>query len=228
VTESLDLELLLHAARQQHSAGAAVEESAAKETTKREQLALQLEAAQVERRRLIEAEQHDVAIRLLNGEEVGASAKPRRLSKIARLTEQIDGLTAALPLLDSRIQQRKRELEEARAPFIAASLRVVVGVQESAVADARLALERLARPIAEILAADMIQRQTAGDRFSVGEGLPIPFSGLRVVEKLLAAVPDRLRPPSLEAELLRENATQLAEQILTKIKSSEQETSNGD
>lgn len=175
------------------------------------------EASKAERSRLMELEDGDAAIRHVDGDDA-APAKPQRKKRLANLNEKIPVLAAAAPLLKARVAERRADLAESKLPFTRAVLEAVRDLQAPAADRIRHTLGQLETDICALVAADFAVSNLVGERFPVPDGLKPPFSGRVVARKLIAAIPDRLRPPTLTIDRVEQRARATATAAIIQLK----------
>jgi hypothetical protein len=151
-------------------------------------------AAVEERDRLLEREQSDHVIRVLDGEQ-SAPKKPKRLTRIANLQDEIAGIDLAIPIHQGRVQ-------EASARRNAARENVAEAVMPSILDQKVEAFARCAQPLAELIDAlvDAAAIDTFQDQFAgAGGALPISngvdrgklFSARIILDRFLKTLPPR-------------------------------------
>ncbi|MBD8679265.1 hypothetical protein [Sphingomonas sp. CFBP 13720] len=175
------------------------------------------EAAKNERVRLTELEDADAAVRHVDGPEA-APERPQRKKRLASLNEKIPVLAASVPLLKSRVGERRTELQRSEVPLTRAVLEAVHEFQAPAVKRVRDALSALEADLCILVAADMVVSSLVGDRFPIPEGQTAPFSGAIVTRKLLATIPGLLRPPTLTLERVEQRARVVAATTVNQLK----------
>jgi hypothetical protein len=186
------------------------------ERDKRRQLEWELEEAKEKRASLQDAEDHDAAQRLLDGDGA-APAKPRRTSTIADLTQRIPALAAALPIQDERIAELQARLSDQRTAVSEPVFGLVASIQQPAANDLTATLGALAEPLAALVAADMVRESLIMGSVLLPAGKRPPFAARPLLEKFLAAIPDRFRPSNLNQELIAARAQEIAGDVKRNI-----------
>jgi hypothetical protein len=178
------------------------------------EIRLSADAAELELAELREAETADAARRHLDGEEA-VPVNPARAARIAKLSESIPAERAAAELLSRRIAAAESAIDS--APYTAALLAVAGETLGNAEAEIREILEKLAEPLARILAAGELVESQLGSRFAVPPGATVPTIGAPAAKKLLAAIPDRFRPVDLVEKVIRSNGASIAQSLISEI-----------
>lgn len=172
---------------------------------------------QDEREKLRALEDEAEALRQLDGEDA-APADKDRLKRLAQLDKSVPARAAAIRIQQGRVATAEEELRKARAALASPALHVIAELQRNATDAIRSIVAQLAPEFAQLIAADQIRNALLGDRFTVPDGCPLPIGGLRIVENLSKALPDRLKAPELADRLLFDAASAVSSEILTQIK----------
>jgi len=176
-----------------------------------------LETHKAERARAIELEDKDAALRHVDGIEA-APPKLQRVKRIASLSEKIPALTAAIPLQQTRVEERRQQLQATRLPFTAAIVQATISIQEPAAERIKATLAALKPDLIDIIAADLIRSEMIGDRFPISTDQRPPFAGSVVARKLLSSIPPRLLPAELTFDRLEASARSAAAAAVHHIK----------
>ena len=188
-----------------------------REKQKLSQLQTDLEFAGYERDRLQAKEDSAAALRLIDG-AADAPKSTSRTKKLADLNQRIPILTAAIHKQREIIATADAARLDAQRPLVAAILNVIVAVQGDGAANAKTSLVQLARPFAELIAADQIRAAFIGANFAVPQGCKPPFSGMAIIRRFVKALPEQLRPPELEEDRLMQTASGISKPIIETIK----------
>jgi len=200
---------------------AAIEAAKARAVSEREKLG-ELKRRKIavddECRKLEKAEQADAAARILDG-DAGPPEKPKRVSRIRNLRDQAPALLAAMTQQERRIADAEAAVAPLLPPLAKGCLELVVDLHGDALTQIRSAIEQMAEPVARLLAADQVLAELLGTNgFPIPSGAPIPINGSRLMEGLLKAIPDSIRPPSLHGEALGVAAHQISQPVIGRIK----------
>lgn len=196
---------------------AAAESALEGEHTKAGELDRTLRKARAERGRLQLEEDSASALRLLDGADA-APNDPARLKAIARLAGAMPAMEAAIVLQQPRIEAAAAKVETSRASLIAEVIALANQMQDEASTAARAMVAELAGPFATMIAADQLQTGLIGERFALPPGAAAPFNGETVARRMVASLPDRLRPERFEPAVLARNATEISTPIINEIK----------
>lgn len=175
------------------------------------------EKLKTERANLIDLEDADAALRYVDG-EAAAPEKPNRKKRLATLNSKIPVMESAKPLLKARAVERRAEFEASQLPFTRAVLDAVNEVQAPLLKRLRDGLAALETDLCDLAATDAILRSLAGDRFPMPDGCKAPVSGSIIMRKLVAAIPERLRPPALNIERLETRSRAAAAVVVHSLK----------
>lgn len=176
----------------------------------------QLQSSEDERTKLTQAEGDDHVKRLLDGED-SCPRKPKRVTRIANLGEDIAALKQVIPQLRERVSQAEQMVERAKESF-ADQVVPVTHAHREQVADAtREKLSELVPLLADLLACDLVQERLVGKKFVFTNNIQI-FSGRHLVTRLLECLPDKLRPTSMNEDAVLSAAEANAEALINSIK----------
>lgn len=171
-----------------------------------------------ERTRLREAEESDAARRLVDGPD-SAPEKPRRKSRLRNLDDNAPALVAAITLQKGRIADAEAAIAPLQIPLVAASLQIVADVQGDGMTQIRESLAGVGDAAARLLAADQIMAATVGTNgFPVPRGAPLPINGSQLLSNFLKAIPETLRPATLNPEELGSAARAISHPIIAEVK----------
>lgn len=168
--------------------------------------------------RIRAAEAEEAGAALLDGASIPPEISDRRRKEIAQLRKIADNTTAAL----DQIPGRRGKLQEALAAlvpeFTDAALDAISGRRLAAMEKVRAGLARIAEPLAELTASDMLERDLLGHEFAFDPAKhPDLFAGRVVASRFLDALPVRLTPDELDAFKVRSNAVEIAARWLHEI-----------
>lgn len=143
------------------------------------------------------------------------SADERRTLK--RLRSSIDAGTKAVPILKSEVDQRlssernlARDITDAFWPFKAAFL-------DHDLPAVRNALAALVPLLSRLSALDEVQRQIVGSGFATSPTVrrEVLLSTSRLVDRLISALPQQVKPDALEAAAFDQDVRHATAEILT-------------
>jgi hypothetical protein len=174
-------------------------------------------AEQAEREELRALEDEAEALRQLDGEDA-APVDKERAKRLAALDKSVPARAAAIRLQQGRLATAEAELRQARNALAAPALHVIAEMQQDATDSIRAILAQLAPEFSRLVAADQIRSALLGERFTVPEGCPVPIGGLPIVQAIVKALPDRLKPPELAERLLFDAAQAVSSEIIAQIK----------
>lgn len=214
-TSNLPAELVetLAAARASCSEAAGVLTEQRVELTEREQ---RLAEAEAELSRLVELEKEDLVARILEG-ETSRPKRPRRLTRIENLKQEIEGLRLAMPLIRGRVRNAQEGVTAAQEAYTTAVLPLICAERSNALADVRAKLAELAPLLARLIAPDLVQERLVGQHFTFLGTRPDVFSGTIVAHRFIQHLSDRLRPPELAAPLITGAAHRAADGLTRAI-----------
>jgi hypothetical protein len=151
-------------------------------------------SASEELERLLEYEQNDHVKRVLEGDRA-APKKPKRLTRIANLNEQIAGIDMALPIHRRRVGEARSALSEANAKVAEAVLPSLVAQKTNALEQCSEPLERLIDALVDLAAVDALQERFAGPDGSILVTSEIDagalFSGRIILDRFRKSLPPR-------------------------------------
>ena len=201
-------------ARHQIEASEAALASAESDLTER---TAQLSSAEQELERLLTREKDDLVARILDGAPSRPS-RPRRLTRIENLKQEIEGLKLALPLLQGKVNQSKGAVASAKDAYASAILPAICAERSSALEELRAALGTLSPILVRLAAPDAVQERLVGKHFTFTGEQPEIFSGAMVVRRFVQHLADRLRPPELEIEVIDQQVGVAADQLVNALK----------
>lgn len=201
------------------AARAACAEAAIGLTNQRAELAereQRLSAAETELNRLVDLEKDDLVARILDG-ETSRPKRPRRLSRIENLKEEIEGLRLAMPVIRGRVRNAQDGVTAAQEAYTTAVLPLICAERSSALEEVRSKLSELAPLLARLIAPDLVQGRLVGEHFTFLGTLPDVFSGTIVAHRFIQYLSDRLRPPELSLGLVTMAAQRAADSFTRAI-----------
>lgn len=172
---------------------------------------------EIARVRTAEAEEAGAA--LLDGAAVPPEKSERRRKEIARLRKVAENTAAALDQIPDRRGKLLAALDSTEPAFTDAALDEISGRRVAALEKVRAGLARIAEPLAELTASDMLERDLLGQGFAFDPSKhPDLFAGRVVTSRFLDALPVRLTPDELDAFTVRTKATEIAARWLAEIR----------
>lgn len=173
--------------------------------------------AELELERLLDLEQSDHVRRILDGDK-SAPKRPKRLTRIANLKEQIAGAKLAMPVHQRRIEECQTKLAEARQE---AGEKIIPAILDRKIAlfqSCAEPLEALIASLAEVAAMDNVQRHFANSDGSIVLSDALNknslFSAQAVLRKFRQTLPERFRDLASQSLL---NIDQAVEEKSRKI-----------
>ncbi len=158
----------------------------------------------------------DSVRKVLDGDETPVDVK--REQRIARQREKIAAIEAALPVAEQRVGAATVAHEEAEQSFRDAVLALCSALQVTEVAALREQLAALAPAAARLIAIDRVIAEIVGAKFSFDPSRHgALLSGDKVARKLLAGLPDRLRPPELASAAVNGQAVEIASNLISQL-----------
>lgn len=152
--------------------------------------------AEIELARLLDLEQNDHVKRVLDGDEA-APRKPKRLTSIANLREQIEGFKLAFPIHEQRVTDARRSLRDAEEKAGEAILPAILKQKAELFQACSEPLETLLSALIEVAAFDDVQQHFARSDggIIVGKGIESKnlFSARAILAKFQRALPDRFK-----------------------------------
>ena len=165
---------------------------------------------------LEQAAASDSVRKVLDGDETPLDAK--RQQRIERQREKIAAIEAALPVADQRTAVAALAYEEADQAFRDAVLALCSALQASEITALRNGLAALAPAIARLIGIDQVIAEIVGAKFSFDPSRHgTLLSGDKVARKLLAGLPDRLRPPELATAAVNGEAVEIAANLISQL-----------
>jgi Asp-tRNA(Asn)/Glu-tRNA(Gln) amidotransferase A subunit family amidase len=187
---------------------------------KASELRSQREESSKELARLLELEQADHISRVLDGERA-APKKPKRLTRIANLREEIAGIDASIPVHENRLKDARQRLEAAKQKIGEVVLPPIIEQKAQAFAACAAPLHDLLEALFDAAAFDVLQEQFAGS-----SGLKVTnlanqsglFSAQIILDRFKKALPPRFVDLAAERisgshEAITKKAKAIAEEI---------------
>jgi len=175
-----------------------------------------LAAANAELARALDLEREDNVRRILDGDDA-RPVKPRRLSRIENLRNELAGLEGAIPVLQDRADDAAAAVEKARVDFNTTLLPIIAAARSTAADRLRDQMRALAPAIAALLAIDIVQARILGEKFEFHGAISDVFSARIVVEKLLGGIGGRIRAPDLSSVEIERAAGDIAARFVAEI-----------
>jgi hypothetical protein len=175
-----------------------------------------LSAAETELNRLVELEKDDLVARILDG-EMSRPKRPRRLTRIENLKQEIEGLRLAMPVIRGRVRNAQDGVTAAQEAYTTAVLPLICAERSSALEEVRTKLSELAPLLARLMAPDLVQERLVGEHFTFLGSLPDVFSGTIVAHRFIQHLSDRLRPTELSPGLVTRAAQRAADSFTRAI-----------
>lgn len=149
--------------------------------------------------RLLKLEQEDHVTRVLEGEEA-CPRKPKRLTRIGHLRDDVEGRKAAIPIIKARIATTRHHRDNAIAAKPAVVLPLLRESRESALQELRSQIKAVMPAAAKLVAHELLLQKLLGENASVKEihGSTADFNALKLVEAFFEQMPPRLRPSQEE------------------------------
>lgn len=166
-------------------------------------------------------ETHDEALRLV-GDSEAPPPNSRREAKLARLDRQAPAQLAALTLQRAKVEKARAANPRARSEYIRAVLDGAATLRRDGYDEVKTILPQMISALERVIAADHVIRRLIGDNFSVPAGAALPTSGLTVIRRFLKALPDQLRPDGFTEECLFAGAHEIASNLVSMVKGSQQ------
>jgi hypothetical protein len=148
---------------------------------------------------------------LIDGASVNPPAAIAR--RKSRIESRIAGYRAALPKLQTAIEDARRAHFDTEAPYVAACLSLITAMQDKTVENTRGCLAKLASHFSRMIAADIVRDRTIGDRFEVPNGMTVPPALGSIARNFIATLPKRLRPDGLTDAALMSEAQRIADKF---------------
>ena len=138
--------------------------------------------------------------------------------RIQAAPEKISALGQAATILESEIIGTKARLADAERELNTSRALIIADARDQYAQRFRAALESILEPATALLAIDQLQVELLGENFVVRSVEPGRFwrSGV-AVQKLLTAIPGRLRPESIEFSSVKERAHERAKEFYREI-----------
>lgn len=144
--------------------------------------------------RLLELEQQDAVTRALDGEEA-APKKPKRLTRIGNLNEQVASIDLALPIHQRKLDEAYSRLEDANAKVCEAILPEILEQKSAALQACAEPLKRLVDVLVELAAIDALQQRFSASDGSIRISGEIDarnlFSARAIIERFRKSLPPR-------------------------------------
>lgn len=172
---------------------------------------------QAERENLRELEDEAEALRQLDGDGA-VPIDAERAKRLTKLDRSVPARVAAIRMQRERVDAAEASVKQCRALLATPALHIVAEMQIEATDAIRSIVAQLVPAFARLIASDHVRNALLGERFAVPAGSPIGIGGLRTVEAIVKALPDRLKPPELANVLLFEAANAVSTDMLSQIK----------
>lgn len=175
------------------------------------------EEAQAELERLLDLEQNDHVKRILEGDKA-APKKPKRLTRIANLREQIAGIKLAMPIHDNRVTVAREKLAEAQQHAGEEIIPALLQQKSTLLDKCAEPLEALLASLVEVAAMDDVQRH-----FSKADGSIVLtealqrnnlFSAQALLKKFRQTLPDRFKDLAKQSLLNIDEAVEAKSQTI--------------
>lgn len=149
--------------------------------------------------RLLKLEQEDHVARVLEGEGA-CPRKPKRLTRIGHLRDDVEGRKAAIPLIKARIATTRHHRDNAISAKPAVILPLLRESRDQALQETRDQIAAVMPAAAKLVAHELLLQKLLGEKASVKEihGTGPDFNALKLVEAFFEQIPLRLRPSQEE------------------------------
>lgn len=173
----------------------------------------ELTSKQSELDRLLDLEREDHVKRVLG--EDAAPERPKRLTRISNLNDDITGLSGAIPILEGRLKELQSQRSKVAADRPGKILPILRQSRQQVADEIREKLEALMPLAAQLHAFQVIQDRIVGalGRHATAED----FDAQKLVEAAFCKMPSRLKPGGASTIALQAQSEQFAADMLQKI-----------
>lgn len=154
----------------------------------------------------------------------GKTAPARRDARAADLRQSAKTKLAAAEKARARAAEVAEGLPAARDAVTSATLGYMREARDDARADLLTALSGAVEPLARMIASDLVRQRLIGDRYQFDPRQHDPaglWSGAVLVEKLVRAIPPRLRPDGF-ADAVKDRAGEIAADIIRNLREAQE------
>lgn len=173
----------------------------------------ELTSKQSELDRLLDLEREDHVKRVL-GEDT-APERPKRLTRISNLNDDITGLSGAIPILEARLKELQRHRSQIAAERPGKLLPILRQSRQQITDEIRDKLAALMPLAAQLHAFQTLQDRIVGPlgRHATADD----FDAQKLVEATFCKMPSRLKPSGSSTIALQARSEQFAADMLQKI-----------
>jgi hypothetical protein len=177
-----------------------IEADLAAENERIAKLIAESDAAEEERRALVDSELAAAGQRLLDG-EAAAPSEPKTVKRVRELTSTIEATNPAIEICRRREAELLAKLAQAKETVASFQYRYIRERHDEAAEAVRRLLSDMLPHLAALMAADACRKRIDCDALKLtSEDVRGDFSGSFVVDRMLIAISDFVRPPCLQKQ----------------------------